>query len=62
MRVQQIGQLIDQLGVTAEVEDGEVSLLLATSESLTWLDQLGLLVAARDVCDQDGYRRKNEDS
>jgi hypothetical protein len=49
--------------VLLKVVDGHggVSLCVAQSDGLSWLDQLGLLAAADAVTKQDGYRQRDEE-
>lgn len=66
------GPILDGLGVTLDLEDGdlpagavvllkvidrdgEVSVGIADSEGSTWLDQLALVTAARDIIGQARY-------
>ncbi|MEU0937595.1 hypothetical protein [Embleya sp. NPDC005971] len=66
------GPILDGLGVTVDLEDGdlpagavvllkvvdrdgEVSVGIADSEGSTWLDQLALVTAARDIIGQARY-------
>lgn len=77
MAARTVGDLIDNLGVTLDLDDtdiipdclviaktvdadGQVSIAIGASESLTWLDQLGLLTAASDVA-RCGYMHQDED-
>lgn len=40
--------------------DGQVSVIIGKSEGTTWLDQLGLVEAARDIMRQGGYEQTGE--
>jgi hypothetical protein len=74
-----IGDLIDSLGVLAEIADGDmvpsavvllkavdekgqVGVTIASSEGLSWLDQLGLIEAAKQIATAAGYRAVGDDS
>ena len=77
MSEQQSGPILDGLGVTLDLsdgdliasamviakvvtKDGEVTLLLADSEGMSWLDQLGLVTAATDLI-RSPYASRAED-
>lgn len=66
MADQPIGPILDGLGVTIDLDDGDliesalvlakhvdadglVSLSLASSDGMSWLEQLGLLAAAQQI-------------
>lgn len=40
--------------------DGEVSLSVSSSESMSWLDQLGVIAAASDLVRGRPYTRRDE--
>lgn len=78
MAEQKIGGLLDSLGVSADLdvgdmvpdalvllkavgEDGTVALTLASSEGLSWLDQLGMLTAAQAIVNQGRYEQHSDD-
>lgn len=78
MAEHKIGDLLDALGVLAEIEDGdlvpsavvllksvgedgEVGLVIASSDGLSWLDQLGLIEAAKQIVTASGYQQRGED-
>ncbi|MEU1327248.1 hypothetical protein [Streptomyces microflavus] len=69
MSEQRIGPILDGLGASIELDDGdlvasalviakvvdsngEVSLALSTSKGLSWIDQNGLVMSARQILDQ----------
>lgn len=41
-------------------EDGQVAITIGKSESMTWLDQIGMVTAASDIIRQ-GFTRKDEE-
>lgn len=57
------GDLIASAMLLAKVVtgDGQVTLLIAESESMSWLDQLGLVAAAGDVIRSDGFEQHDDD-
>jgi len=74
MTMQPVGDLLDSLGVTLHLNDGdmvpdvvvvakvvdehgEVSVGIGISESMSWVDQLGLLTAAADIARRDYTQR-----
>jgi hypothetical protein len=75
---QPIGPILDGLGVTIDLaegdlvsdavvvakvvdSDGNVAVALSSNESLSWLDELGLISAASDVVRDQRYRRCDTD-
>jgi hypothetical protein len=56
------GDLVASAFVIAKVidKDGEVSLTLASSEGLSWIDQNGLLASAQQIVSQTGVERKGD--
>lgn len=78
MTDQPAGPILDGLGVTIDLADGDlvenaiviakvlgpdggVTVSLSSSESMSWLDQLGLLVAGSDVVRQPRYEVRDTD-
>jgi hypothetical protein len=74
---QQAGPIIDGLGITLDLddgdlvasamvvakvvrEDGQVTILIADSEGMTWLDQYGLVAAASDLIRASNFERDSE--
>jgi hypothetical protein len=77
MSEQPIGPILDGLGTTLHLDegdlvasalviakvidaDGDVSLALASSEGLSWIDQNGLLTSAQLIVGQTEIRRSGE--
>jgi hypothetical protein len=75
---QPIGPILDGLGTTIDLEegdlvasafviakvveaDGDVSLVLASSDGLTWIEQNGLLASAQQIVNQTSIGRKGDD-
>ena len=78
MTEQPIGPILDGLGTTIEMDegdlvasavviakvidkDGDVSLALASSEGLSWIDQNGLLTSAQQIVNQATIGRKGDE-
>lgn len=78
MSMQAIGPVLDGLGVTLDLDDGDliasalviakvvgpdgsVSLHLADSQGLSWIDQMGLLASAQNVVQMAPFTRAEED-
>jgi hypothetical protein len=78
MTEQAIGPILDGLGTTIALDDGdlvasalvivkvidsdgEVSLSLASSDGLSWIDQNGLLTSAQQVVNQEEIGRKDDE-
>jgi hypothetical protein len=78
MTAQPIGPIIDGLGTTIDLDegdlvasafviakvidaDGDVSLVLASSEGLSWIEQNGLLASAQQIVNQTSIGRKDDD-
>lgn len=57
------GDLVASAMVIAKVVDGDggVTLLLAESDGISWIEQLGLLTAASDLLRGGGYDRREDD-
>lgn len=57
------GDLVASAFVIAKVveQNGEVSLALASSEGLSWIEQNGLLASAQQIVRQTVIDRKGED-
>ncbi|MGW4270870.1 hypothetical protein ACWEGQ_00530 [Streptomyces seoulensis] len=57
------GELVASAFVIAKVVDpnGDVSLALASSEGLSWVEQNGLLASAQLIVSQTAIDRKGED-
>lgn len=79
MSEHQAGPIIDGLGITFELNDGDliasalvvakvvnaegkVTLLIADSEGMTWLDQLGLITAASDLIRAPRWEQAGDDN
>jgi len=77
MADRKVGDLIDALGVVADVddgdlvpcavvllksvdEDGQVGLTIASSEGLSWLDQLGIVEAAKQIITSGDYLSRGD--
>lgn len=77
MPEQPIGPVLDGLGVTMSLDDGDliesalvlakhvdsdgiVSVTLASSEGMSWLEQLGLIAAAQQVVNQQQWDHPDE--
>jgi hypothetical protein len=75
---QPIGPILDGLGTTIELDDGDlvasafiiakvvepngdVSLALASSDGLSWIEQNGLLASAQQIVNQTNIGRKGDD-
>jgi hypothetical protein len=75
---QPIGPILDGLGTTLELDDGDlvasalviakvvdkdgdVSLALASSEGLSWIEQNGLLTSAQQIVNQAEIGRKGDE-
>lgn len=58
-----IGDLVSDALVIAKVvsDDGEVTVALSSNESMSWLDQLGLVVAAGDVIRSPRFETRHTD-
>jgi hypothetical protein len=56
------GDLVAGVVVIAKVvtADGGVTVNLGSSEGMTWLDQLGLLVAANDIVRPGSYEHEGD--
>ncbi|MFD9443412.1 hypothetical protein [Streptomyces sp. NPDC060001] len=78
MSEQPIGPILDGLGTTIFLDegdlvasalvitkviepDGDVSLAIASSEGLSWIEQNGLLASAQQIVSQASIGRKGED-
>ncbi|MBJ6623493.1 hypothetical protein [Streptomyces sp. DHE17-7] len=78
MTEQPIGPILDGLGTTIDLDDGDlvasvfviakiveadgdVSLALASSEGLSWVEQNGLLASAQQIVNQASIGRKGDD-
>ena len=78
MTNQPIGPILDGLGTTLELDegdlvasafviakvidnDGEVTLALASSDGLSWIEQNGLLTSAQQIVNQAEIGRKGEE-
>lgn len=78
MTDQPIGPILDGLGTTIELDEGDlvasafviakvvepngdVSLAIASSEGLSWIEQNGLLASAQQIVNQVGIGRKGDD-
>ncbi|MGA5670074.1 hypothetical protein ACPCTG_31910 [Streptomyces pseudogriseolus] len=78
MSKQPIGPILDGLGTTIDLEDGdlvasafviakvidkdgEASLILASSEGLSWIEENGLLSSAQQIVNQARVGRKGDD-
>ncbi len=77
MTDQPIGPVLDGLGVTIDLADGDlvedavvlakvvdadgdVTLSISSSEGQSWLDQLGLVTAARDLRRHSAYETRDD--
>jgi hypothetical protein len=75
---QAIGPILDGLGNTLELDDGDfvvsafvvakvvdkdgdVSLMLSSSDGLSWIDQNGLLTSAQQIVNQAEIGRKGDE-
>lgn len=78
MTEQPIGPILDGLGTTIGLDDGDlvasafviakvveangdVSLVLASSDGLSWIEQNGLLASAHQIVNQVSIGRKGDD-
>lgn len=78
MSEQPAGPILDGLGVTLDLDDGdliasavvvakvvngegEVTLLIADSEGMSWLDQRGLIAAANDLVRSAAFERRGDE-
>jgi hypothetical protein len=78
MTEQAIGPILDGLGTTIDLDDGDlvasafviakvidkdgdVSLALASSDGLSWIEQNGLLASAQLIANQTSIGRKDDD-
>ncbi len=78
MTDQPIGPVLDGLGVTIDLADGDlvedavvlakvvdasggVTLSISSSEAQSWLDQIGLVTAARDLLRHSAYESRDDD-
>ncbi|MFE6412550.1 hypothetical protein ACFVOR_37085 [Streptomyces sp. NPDC057837] len=79
MSEQPIGPILDGLGTTIDLDDGDlvaseafviakvveangdVSLALASSDGLSWIEQNGLLASAQQIVNQTSIGRKGEE-
>ncbi|MCX4571518.1 hypothetical protein OOK48_34940 [Streptomyces viridodiastaticus] len=78
MTEQPIGAILDGLGATIDLDDGDlvasafviakvveangdVSLALASSDGLSWIEQNGLLASAQQIVNQTSIGRKGEE-
>ncbi len=78
MTDQPIGPILDGLGTTIDLDEGdlvasafviakvvepngEVTLAIASSEGLSWIEQNGLLASAQQIVNQVGIGRKGDD-
>lgn len=78
MNEQPIGQILDGLGTTINLDegdlvasafviakviesDGDVSLAIASSDGLSWIEQNGLLASAQQIINQTSIGRTGED-
>ncbi len=57
------GDLVESALVITKVvdADGGVTVSLSSNESMSWLDQLGLITAANDVVRSTQYGHRDED-
>lgn len=57
------GDLVSDVVIIAKVidSDGNVSVSISSNESLSWLDELGLISAASDVVRDQRYRLRDTD-
>lgn len=79
MTEQPIGPILDGLGTTIDLDEGDlmasafviakivepngdVSLSIASSEGLSWIEQNGLLASAQQVVNQTSIGRKGDDA
>ena len=78
MTEQPIGPILDGLGTTIDLDEGDlvasafviakvieangdVSLAIASSEGLSWIEQNGLLASAQQIVNQTSVGRRDED-
>ncbi|MFF0009590.1 hypothetical protein ACFYQT_40050 [Streptomyces tibetensis] len=78
MTEQPIGPILDGLGTTIDLDDGDlvasafviakvvepngdVSLALASSDGLSWIEQNGLLASAHQIVNQASIGRKDDE-
>lgn len=77
MSEQQAGPVLDGLGITLDLgdgdlvasalviakvvtDDGHVTLLIAESEGMSWLDQYGLIAASTDLIRSQQFERDDD--
>ena len=78
MAEQQAGPILDGLGITLDLgdgdlvasalviakvvtEEGQVTLLIAESEGMSWLDQYGLIAASTDLVRSQQFEREGDE-